>query len=204
MFIDNNCLASNRFVSFYINEYYITISYPLLNEIVNNKIISKIDCKLFLIDQRGIYGIKCPKDNIAQLPYFFFVFKNNYTFNIPMQLLFEDFDDNYQISLFRNKLKYNKLEDENFDDNIDKDEEISIGYCLIKYFNYSIFSYEDRSISFYSDLFIDNHPPKFLNKLIYFLLLFLICLLCISISFLIYVKLKIKYFYYNDLEINII
>ena len=204
LFIDNDCLTSNKLVSFYINEYYITIPYSLLIEILNSKIISKSDCNLFLIDNRGIYGIRCPKDNIVNLPKFYFVFKNNYTFNIPMQLLFEDLDDNYKISLFRNKLKYNKLEDENWDDDANGDDEISIGYSLIKYFNYSIFSYEDRSASFYSDLFIRNHPPKFLNKLIYFLLIFLICLLCISIPFLIYVKLKIKYMNYIDFNINII
>ena len=75
-------------------------------------------------------------------------------------MLFEGYNENYKISMIRNKLKYNKVENENYDE----DEEIIIGYSLIKYFNYSIFSYEDRSVCFYSDKFISDHPPEFPSK----------------------------------------
>ena len=101
--------------------------------------------------------------------------------------------------MIRNKLKYDKVEKEN----MDEDEEIILGYSLIKYLNYSIFSYEDRSVTFYSDKFISDHPPKFLNKIIYFLLCFLVCLLSITTPFLIYIKLKSKYYYRNYMDINI-
>ena len=191
IFIDSNCVQINKLISFFINEYYITIPYSLLNKISEDKTLSKLDCKLHLIDQRGIYGIKCHKNDIIKLPNLYFVFSNNYTFNIPFHLLFEDYDVNYKISMIRNKLKYNQLESEN----LDKDEEIIIGYSLIKYFNYSIFSYEDRSVSFYSDKFISDHLPVFPNKIIYFLLCFLVCLLGIATPFLIYIKLKSKYYY---------
>ena len=58
MFIGNNDIFIKKFVSFYINEYYCIFPYSLLNEIIKAKIFSKLDCKLFLLDQRGIYGIK--------------------------------------------------------------------------------------------------------------------------------------------------
>ena len=114
-------------------------------------------------------------------------------------MLFEDYDEDSKISLIRNKLKYNKVEKEN----MDEDEEILLGYLLIKYFNYSIFSYEDRSVTFYSDKFFSDHPPEFLNKIIYFLLNFLFYLLSIATPFLIYIKLKSEYYYRNYMDINI-
>ena len=189
IFIGNFFIVKNISVSFYINEYYTTMPYTLLNDIAKNKIISKFDCNLFLVDQRGIYSIKCHKKYIEQLPNIYFVFKNNYTFNIPLKLLFENYDENYQISTFRTKLKYNNLNKENKEEN----DEIIIGYSIIKYFNYSIFSYEDRYAQFYSDLFINAHPPIFLNKLIDILLYLLIILFCFAIPFQIYIKYKMKY-----------
>ena len=128
MFIGNNDIFIKKFVSFYINEYYCIFPYSLLNEIIKVKIFSKLDCKLFLLDQRGIYGIKCHKNEMKDLPNIYFVFSNNYTFNIPSNLLFEDYDVNYKVSIFRNKLKYEN-------NGFDEDEEIIIGYSLIKYFN---------------------------------------------------------------------
>ena len=189
IFISNFCMVKNISVSFYINEYYTTMPYTLLNDIAKNKIISQFDCNLFLVDQRGIYTIKCHKKYIEQLPNIYFVFKNNYTFNIPLKLLFENYDENYQISTFRTKLKYNNLNKENKEEN----DEIIIGYSIIKYFNYSIFSYEDRYAQFYSDLFINAHPPIFLNKLIDILLYLLIILFFLAIPFQIYIKYKMKY-----------
>ena len=189
IFIGNFYIVKNISVSFYINEYYTTMPYTLLNDIAKNKIISQFDCNLFLVDQRGIYSIKCHKKYIEQLPNIYFVFKNNYTFNIPLKLLFENYDENYQISTFRTKLKYNNLNKENKEEN----DEIIIGYSIIKYFNYSIFSYEDRYAQFYSDLFINAHPPIFLNKLIDILLYLLIILFCFAIPFQIYIKYKMKY-----------
>ena len=195
IYINNYCfynLYKNISVSFYINEYYTTFSYTLLNEIAKNKIISKFDCSLFLADQRGIYAIKCHKYYIEQLPNIYFVFKNNYTFNIPLKLLFEDYEENYKISTFRTKLKYNNLKTENNKEN----DEIIIGYSLIKYFNYSIFSYEDRYVQFYSDLFINEQPPIFLNKLINILLYLLMILFFFAIPFLIYIFIFDNIYYY--------
>lgn len=189
IFIDNICFLKNKLVSFYINEYYTTVPYIFLNDIIKHKIISKFDCNLFLFDQRGIYAIKCRKYNIEQLPNIYFVFKNNYTFNIPLKLLFDDFDDNYKVSIFRTKLKYNNLNK----DNKEEDEEIIIGYSIIRYFNYSKFSYDDRYVNFYSDTFISECPPKFLNKLTNILLYLLMFLLFFAIPFLIYIKFKMKY-----------
>ena len=189
IFIGNFYIVKNISVSFYINEYYTTMPYTLLNDIAKNKIISQFDCNLFLVDQRGIHAIKCHKKYIEQLPNIYFVFKNNYTFNIPLKLLFENYDENYQISTFRTKLKYNNLNKENKEEN----DEIIIGYSIIKYFNYSIFSYEDRYAQFYSDLFINAHPPIFLNKLIDILLYLLIILFLFAIPFQIYIKYKMKY-----------
>ena len=188
IFIGNFFIVKNISVSFYINQYYTTMPYTLLNDIAKNKIISQFDCNLFLVDQRGIYSIKCHKKYIEQLPNIYFVFKNNYTFNIPLKLLFENYDENYQISTFRTKLKYNNLNKENKEEN----DEIIIGYSIIKYFNYSIFSYEDRYAQFYSDLFINAHPPIFLNKLIDILLYLLIILFLFAIPFQIYIKYKMK------------
>ena len=160
--------------------------------------ISKLGCKLLLIDQRGIYAIQCDKNEIKNLPNLYFVFNNNYTFNIPFSFLFEDYNDQFKISLIRNNLKYNKLENE------ENDEDIIIGYSLIKYFNFTIFSYENRSVSFVSDLFIMDDIPKFPNKLIRILLSFLVCILFISIPFLIYIKLKTKYYLSNEFYSNML
>ena len=198
IFLDNNCIIINKSVSFFINEYYITIPYSLLNRISDNKMISKLGCKLLLIDQRGIYAIQCDKNEIKNLPNLYFVFNNNYTFNIPFSFLFEDYNDQFKISLIRNNLKYNKLENE------ENDEDIIIGYSLIKYFNFTIFSYENRSVSFVSDLFIMDDIPKFPNKLIRILLSFLVCILFISIPFLIYIKLKTKYYLSNEFYSNML
>ena len=71
-------------------------------------------------------------------------------------------------------------------------EELIIGYSIIKLFNYTIFSYDERKVTFYSDKFISNNPPKFLNKIIIFLLYFLFGLLLIATPYLIYLKLKMK------------
>ena len=123
------------------------------------------------------------------LPNIYFVFKNNYTFIFPLKLLFDDFDDSYKISIFRTKLKYNDLNE----DDKEEEDEIIIGYSIIKYFNFSIFSYEERYVTFFSELFISEHPLIFLNKIINPLLYFLMILLFISLPFLIYTKFKMKY-----------
>ena len=190
LYLDDNSILLNEFASFSINEYYTMVPFSLLNDIIENKNIQKLDCILHLIDVRGIYAIKCPKNNIYKMPNLYFVFDNNYTFNIPFDLLFEDYDDNYKISLFRNKLKYNMNENNNNENK--NQEELIIGYSIIKLFNYTIFSYDERKVTFYSDKFISNNPPKFLNKIIIFLLYFLFGLLLIATPYLIYLKLKMK------------
>ena len=112
--------------------------------------------------------------------------------------LYTNVNSQFKISLIRNNLKYNKLENE------ENDEDIIIGYSLIKYFNFTIFSYENRSVSFVSDLFIMDDIPKFPNKLIRILLSFLVCILFISIPFLIYIKLKTKYYLSNEFYSNML
>ena len=189
LLIDDYSLIKNKLISFCINEYYSTISYTLLNDILKNKIMAKLDCSLTLVDKRGIYGMKCNKNNMEYLPNIYIVFKNNYTFIFPLKLLFDDFDDSYKIFIFRTKLKYNDLNE----DDKEEEEEIIIGYSIIKYFNFSIFSYEERYVTFFSELFISEHPPIFLNKIINPLLYFLMFLLFISLPFLIYTKFKMKY-----------
>jgi len=189
LLIDDCSLIKNELISFCINEYYSTISYTLLNDILKNKIMTKLDCSLTLVDKRGIYGMKCNKNNMEYLPNIYFIFKNNYTFIFPLKLLFDDFDDSYKISIFRTKLKYNDLNE----DDKEEENEIIIGYSIIKYFNFSIFSYEERYVTFFSELFISEHPLIFLNKIINPLLYFLMLLLFISLPFLIYTKFKMKY-----------
>ena len=189
LLIDDYSLIKNKLISFCINEYYSTISYTLLNDILKNKIMTKLDCSLTLVDKRGIYGMKCNKNNMEYLPNIYIVFKNNYTFIFPLKLLFDDFDDSYKIFIFRTKLKYNDLNE----DDKEEEEEIIIGYSIMKYFNFSIFSYEERYVTFFSELFINEHPPIFLNKIINPLLYFLMFLLFISLPFLIYTKFKMKY-----------
>lgn len=191
LYIGNNALLINKFASFTINDYITIFPLSILKNIIRNKYIQELDCNLILLDRRGIYAIKCNKDNINKLPNLYFVFNNNYTFNISFDLLFEDFDDNYKISLIRNKIKYNTLR-QNDDDNNNDNEEIIIGYSIIKLFNYTIFSYDKWNVSFFSDKFIISHPPRFLSKYIYFLLYFLLFLLLFTTPCLIYIKLKLK------------
>ena len=187
LYIDNQVLLINKFALFTINDYFTIVPLSLLNDIIKNKNIQQLDCNLILVDKRGIYAIKCHKDNINKLPNLSFVFHNDYTFNIPFHLLFVDYDDNYKISLIRNKIKKKNLVQKK-----DDSEEIIIGYSLIKLFNYTKFTYDEMSMSFFSDKFISNHPPKFLNEYIYVLLYLLFFLLLFTIPFLIYIKLKLK------------
>ena len=198
LYIDNNVLLINKFALFSINDYITTFPLSLLKDIIQNEYIQKLDCNLILLDRRGIYAIKCNKDDLNKLPNLYFVFNNSYTFNISFDLLFEDFDDNYKISLIRNKIKYNTLRQ-----NDDNNEEIIIGYSIIKLFNYTIFSYDKWSVSFFSDKFISNHPPRFLYKYIYFLLYFLLFLLLLTTPFLIYIKLTLKQSLANKIHIYI-
>jgi len=187
LYIDNQALLINKFTLFTINDYITIVPLSLLNDIIKNQNIQKLDCNLILIDKRGIYAIKCHKNDINKLPNLNFVFNNDYTFNIPFHLLFVDYDDNYKISLIRNKIKKKNLAQKK-----DDSEEIIIGYSLIKLFNYTKFTYDEMSMSFFSDKFISNHPPKFLNEYIYVLLYLLFFLLLFTIPFLIYIKLKLK------------
>jgi hypothetical protein len=187
LYLDNKALLTNKFALFTINDYFTITPLSLLNDIIKNTNIRKLDCYLILIDKRGIYSIKCHKDDINKLPDLQFVFNNNHTFNIPFHLQFDNYDDNYKISLIRNKIKYNTL-----DQNDDDSEEIIIGYSIIKLFNYTKCSYDDGSASFFSDKFIINHPPILLNENIIFLLYILFFLLLFTTPFLIFIKLKIN------------
>ena len=175
-----------------INQYEIRLNENIKGIIsFNKKRVLSIKDSYVLRNPLALYEVKEQKLDtfIEQLPNIYVVFKNNYTFNIPLKLLFDDFDDNYKVSIFRTKLKYNSLNK----DNKEEDEEIIIGYSIIRYFNYSKFSYEDRYVNFYSDTFISECPPKFLNKLTNILLYLLMFLLFFAIPFLIYIKFKMKY-----------
>lgn len=188
LFINNNYIPVSKNISFKINEKYSFISYSTLELIFHDEIISKFDCSLLFIEKEGT-TIKCPKKNINKLPNLFFVY-NNYTFKIPFKLLFEDYDQNYSVSLIRSSIKVQSTAGEVKEDD-EYEEEWVMGYSIIKLFNYTVFDYDERSISFYSDSLIRLRPPsdkKRLTKNILYLLNFV---LGFSSLFLFFVRVKI-------------
>ena len=115
---------------------------------------------------------------------------NNYTFKIPFKLLFEDYNQNYSISLIRSSIKFQNSAEEVKEED-EYEEEWVMGYSIIKLFNYTVFDYDERSISFYSDSLISLRPPsdrKRLTKNILYLLNFV---LGFSSLFLLFVRFKI-------------
>lgn len=184
LYINNNYILIDNNVSFHINEKFTFFPYYLMEQIIKDENMSKLKCKLILLDQIGKYGIKCHKNVINELPELYFVF-DNYTLNIPFKYLFEEYDSDYFISLIRNKIKIQNEEN-------NKLEELEIGYSIIKLFNYTTFDYKKRSVSFYSDRFIRLYPPKNNYKNIESLLYALNYLMIISMAFIIYIKIYIN------------
>ena len=188
IFVNNNYIPVLKNISFKINEKYTFISYSTLELMIQDEKISKYDCSLLFLEKEGT-TIRCPKENINKLPNLFFVY-NNYTFKIPFKLLFEDYDQKYSISLIRSSIKFQNSAEEAKEDAYE--EEWVMGYSIIKFFNYTVFDYDERSIGFYSDSLIRLHPPsdrKRLTKNILFLLNFV---LGFSSLFLFFVRVKIK------------
>ena len=195
-YIDNSLFCVNKNITFNINDKYSYVPYTVIKNILKDKEIAVLDCELFLIDKRGSYTIKCHKQDLNQLPPFFFEF-NNYTFSIPFILLFEEYDENYYVSSIRTKIKVQYLEDKEQQQRIVKKEEENedewiFGYSFLKYFNYTIFDYDQRSVTFYSDSFIRMYPPK-INKKIYNNIFYLINLILgLSCVLLIIIRIKIE------------
>ena len=189
IFVNNNYIPVLKNISFKINEKYTFISYSTLELMIQDEKISKYDCSLLFLEKEGT-TIRCPKGNINKLPNLFFVY-NNYTFKIPFKLLFEDYDQKYSISLIRSSIKFQNSAEEVKEEDA-YEEEWVMGYSIIKFFNYTVFDYDERSIGFYSDSLIRLHPPsdrKRLTKNILFLLNFV---LGFSSLFLFFVRVKIK------------
>jgi hypothetical protein len=188
IFINNNYIPVSKNISFKINEKNTFISYSTLDLMIQDEKISNLDCSLLFIEKEGT-TIKCPKRNINKLPNLFFVY-NNYTFKIPFKLLFEDYDQNYSISLIRSSIKVQNSAEEMKEDD-PYEEEWAMGYSIIKLFNFTVFDYDERSIRFYSDSLIRLRPPndkKRLTKNILYLLNFL---LGFSSLFLLFIRVKI-------------
>lgn len=188
LFINNNYIPVLKNISFNLNEKYTYISFSTLELMVQDNEISKFDCSLLYIEKEGT-SIKCPLSNINKLPDLFFVY-NNYTFKIPLKLLFEQYDQNYSISLIRSRIKVQSSEDEAKEDD-SYEEEWVMGYSIIKLFNYTLFDYDERSISFYSDSFIRLRPPSDRKKLTKNILYLLNFVLGFSSLFLLFVRIKI-------------
>lgn len=187
LFIDNNYIQIAKNISFNINEKYSFIPHLIMEEIIKDNKISDLNCSLFFIENEGT-TIKCHKKDINKLPDFYFVF-NNYTIKIPFKLLFENYDNNYRISLIRSKIK---VQNGDNTEEGNSDEEWIIGYSIIKIFNYTVFDYEERSISFFSDTLITLRPPKSIKKLTKNILYLLNCLLGFSCFCLVIIRLKIE------------
>ena len=188
LYIANNYISIEKNISFNINEKFTFIPYNIIKEITNDKKISNLDCQLFLLDSRGKYTIKCHKKEINKLPNLVFLF-NNSTFNIPFSLLFEEYDSNYCISLIRNKIKLQNIEDEKKEN---EENEWEIGYSIIKNFNYTLFDYDRRAVIFYSDSLIGLNPPKNAKKLSKNIFYLLSIILGISSIFLLFIRIKIN------------
>ena len=163
-YIDNDLFSVDKNISYNINEKYSYIPYSLMTKIIKDKEIQNLDCEIFLIDPRGSHAIKCHKIHLNQLPLFFFVF-DNYTISIPSRLLFEEYDERYYVSTIRTKMNIQYLSDKGENKEENNEDEWIFGYSFLKYFNYTIFNYDERCINFYSDSFIRMYPPKINRKL---------------------------------------
>ena len=190
LFINNNYIPVSKNISFKINEIYTFISYSTLELMIQDDQISKFDCSLLFIEKEGT-TIKCPKKNINKLPNLFFV-SNNYTFKIPLKLLFEDYNQNYSISLIRSSIKFQNSAEEVKEED-EYEEEWVIGYSIIKLFNYIVFDYDERSITFYSDSLISLRPPSYRKRLTKNILYLLNFVLGFSSLFLLFVRFKIGF-----------
>lgn len=187
LYIEENCIDIKKNVSFKINEEFTYVPYFMMEEIIKDEKIKNLDCKLSFDNNFG-YAIICNKDVINILPNLYFVF-SNFTFKIPFSLLFEHYDSTSCISSIRNKIKIINNEEYKKEEYT---EEWVIGYSIIKYFNYTLFDYDERSIKFYSDTLIGLEPyknKKEISKNIFYLLSFI---LGISSIFLFIVRLKIN------------
>lgn len=188
-YIDNTYYQVDNNVTFNINEKYSYIPYSIFEDIKDK--IANLNCELVLIDPKGVKAIKCPIRVISKLPELFLVFKN-YTFTIPLRLLFESYDDTNSISLFRNNIK-----DQHSESSKEKKEESNadewvIGYSIIKNFNYIVFDYEEGNVSFYSDYLVRLYPPNNVRKIYKNIFYFLIFILGIASVFLILILIYIK------------
>lgn len=188
-YIDNTYYQVDNNVTFNINEKYSYIPYSIFEEIKEK--ITNLNCELVLIDPKGVKAIKCPIRVISKLPELFLVFKN-YTFTIPLRLLFESYDNTNSISLFRNNIK-----DQHSESSKEKKEESNadewvIGYSIIKNFNYIVFDYEEGNVSFYSDYLVRLYPPNNVRKIYKNIFYFLIFILGIASVFLILILIYIK------------
>lgn len=190
LFINNNYIPVSKNISFKINEIYTFISYSTLELMIQDDQISKFDCSLLFIEKEGT-TIKCPKKNINKLPNLFFV-SNNYTFKIPLKLLFEDYNQNYSISLIRSSIKFQNSAEEVKEED-EYEEEWVMGYSIIKLFNYIVFDYDERSITFYSDSLISLRPPSYRKRLTKNILYLLNFVLGFSSLFLLFVRFKIGF-----------
>ena len=188
LFIDNNYISVLKNISFNINEKCTFISFSALELMVQDEKISELGCSLLFLEKEGT-TIKCPKSNIKKMPNLFFVY-NNYTFKIPFKLLFEHYDKKNSISLIRSSIKVQDNEEEvKMDDPFE--EEWIMGYSIIKLFNYTVFDYDERRISFYSDSLISLRPPSDKKKLTKNILYLLCFVLGFSSLFLLFVRIKI-------------
>lgn len=188
LFIDNNYISVLKNISFNINEKCTFISFSALELMVQDEKISELGCSLLFLEKEGT-TIKCPKININKMPNLFFVY-NNYTFKIPFKLLFEHYDKKNSISLIRSSIKVQDSEEElKMDDPFE--EEWIMGYSIIKLFNYTVFDYDERRISFYSDSLISLRPPSDKKKLTKNILYLLCFVLGFSSLFLLFVRIKI-------------
>ena len=188
LFIDNNYISVLKNISFNINEKCTFISFSALELMVQDEKISELGCSLLFLEKEGT-TIKCPKSNIKKMPNLFFVY-NNYTFKIPFKLLFEHYDKKNSISLIRSSIKVQDNEEEvKMDDPFE--EEWIMGYSIIKLFNYTVFDYDERKISFYSDSLISLRPPSDKKKLTKNILYLLCFVLGFSSLFLLFVRIKI-------------
>ena len=183
LYIKDNPIDVRDNVSFKINEEFSYIPFSILGEILKNGNIKDSDCKLILNDN-GENVIKCNKKAINNLPNLYFSF-TNFTFKIPFKLLFMNCNSNYCLSSIRSKRK--------IVNNKENKDEWNFGYSIIRLFNYTLFDYDERSVTFFSDSIIvmdfEAYKKQFyLSNVIFYLLSFI---LGISSIFLFIIRLKI-------------
>ena len=167
--INKEVFPINNFVVVHSAKEYINVSpmlYHYINETLLDNFYKSKDCRYKVGMFKGI--ILCKEGILKSLPSITFDFDNFY-FNIPMKAIFLCGFDHTEYCEGEIEIK---------------EKEFVLGYHFLKFFNYSLFDYETKTVEFYSEnISIVNKKSK-IGKMVFQIITSLIALLGLWACFL--------------------